>query len=250
MGKGLAHKRQHVGHLKCQRFAEQLIVRQIVLSRKLRLLCGENEDPHDQRQPDGLQQIQLQAVVVWDLAAFKPDVFEDGVQVDGVEAQMVDQQIDLFAALVREKKNCQRPKRAREMLLPAPRGPAGPEASVKDHRIRAHCVKAGQLFAARHHRQENFQARRPFCKLDETIAFRSNGRTNPRDHVSDVAKLLQNRVVGNGPHACWVTAIGGAGAFHLTFDGTRAGPKQKVRPESAKNRAIAGMSEQFLLVLF
>ena len=64
-------------------------VRDVVARREARHLRGENEHAHDQRQADGLQQIELEAGVVRDLAALDADLFQHGVQLDRVETQMM-----------------------------------------------------------------------------------------------------------------------------------------------------------------
>ena len=75
-------------------------MRDLVRGREARQLRGENEDAHDEREPDRLQQVELEPVIVRDLAAFEPDVLEDRVQLDGVEPQMVGKPVDGAGAVV------------------------------------------------------------------------------------------------------------------------------------------------------
>ncbi len=87
-------------HVEHERHLEQLTVRDVVARREARHLRGENEHAHDQRQADGLQQIELEARVVGNLAALDADLFQHGMQLHRVETQVVHEAVDLAVAVV------------------------------------------------------------------------------------------------------------------------------------------------------
>ena len=95
------------------------------------------------------------------------------------------------------------------------------------------------------HAEQRLQPLRRLCELVEALAIGADRRAEAGDDVGDITELLQDRVVGNGAHACRVAAIGGVLA--LPLHGPRAGLEKQVRPESAKHRAVAVMREKLLL---
>ena len=225
-GKGLAHDLHHGRDLEPDRPLEDLVVGDLVRRREARQLRGEDEDAHDEREPDRLQQVELEAVVVGDLAAFEPDVLQQRVQLDGVEPQMVRKPVDGAGAVVLQEAGSERLEGSLVRRLAAPGGAQGPEARVERDGVGADGVEARDLLRPRDHLDQEAQPGRALGELHEAVALGADGGAEPRHHVRHVAELLQDRVVGDRPHARRVAAV--RRMLALAFQRARAALEQEV----------------------
>ena len=99
---------------------ENLTVRGIVLLREPRQLRRKDEDAHDHRQTDGLEQIELEPVVVRHLAALDPERLEDLMQIDGIETKMMGKPVDRCGSRIAQQERRQIPERGLDSGLAPP----------------------------------------------------------------------------------------------------------------------------------
>src|SRR4029079_11892773 len=170
------------------------------------------------------------------------------MQLYSIETQVMHEAVDLTVTIVGKQQRGERAECRIEVRFAAPRGTPRPKARIEYDGVGAHGIETGELLAARDHLQQWTQSLRVAGKLDEAFALGADRGAETGDDVGYITELLQDRVVGNGAHARYCAAVGGAAGVALPLNGARSGLEQDVRSEGAQHGAITRMREQVLLV--